>query len=261
MEKQQTLIRTEDGLNLDAVLSAPENARKIVIMIHGVSADKDTEPVFPDLETRLNAVGVATLRFSSRAHGASDGNPVNDYTISGQLKDLEAVVSFVQSKHYNWVGLVGASFGAGAAALYAGAHADIVNALALVNPVLDYDKAFFDPTTQWGKDTFHDYAARLKKDGHIEVGSRKYMMGPIVFDEMKEYTPAEALQSFYNRLLIVHGTEDEKIAVKDVYDIFINLETDNKRMETVLGAKHGFKDAETRQEAVELIEDFFVSEG
>ena len=261
METQQTHIRTEDGFNLDAVISAPQNARKIVIMIHGLSADKDTEPVFMDLEKRLNAVGIATLRFSSRAHGASSGNPVNDYTISGQLKDLEAVVSYAQNAHYTWIGLVGASFGGGAAALYAGAHADIINALCLVNPVLDYDTAFLNPTTQWGKDTFHDYAERLKKDGHIKVGWRKYMMGPVVFDEMKEYTPAEALQSYYNRLFIVHGSDDEIVAVKDVYDIFINLETDSKIMESIPGGTHGFKEEDTRKEAVELIEDFFASEG
>lgn len=259
MNQQHTTITSKDGVELDAIYTEIDNSHKAVLFAHGMTSSKDLELVNIETEKRLNAAGITTLRFDFRAHGNSPGDSVKDFTVSGSLYDLEGVVSFVKEKQYSWVGLVGCSFGGGIASLFSGAHADLVQALCLVNPVLDYEETFLAPSTPWAKKYFTNAQQRLEKDGFIEIGSRNYKIGLNLLEDMKEYSPYEMLEKYYGPLLILQGTNDQILNHQDIYTQFINLESDNKRIEIINGAEHGLNTEPYTQEAAELMADFFVS--
>ena len=74
------------------------------------------------------------VAFDFRAHGASDPARNRDYSIGGLAGDLGAVVDGLGLERFV---LVGHSLGAGVALTYAGAHADRVAGLLLLDPIGD----------------------------------------------------------------------------------------------------------------------------
>jgi len=74
------------------------------------------------------------LAFDFRGHGASEPARTSDYSISGLAGDLGAVVDGLGLGRFV---LVGHSLGGGVALTYAGAHADRVAGLLLLDPIGD----------------------------------------------------------------------------------------------------------------------------
>ena len=74
------------------------------------------------------------VAFDFRAHGASEPARNRDYSIGGLASDLGAVVDGLGLGRFV---LVGHSLGAGVALTYAGAHADRVAGLLLLDPIGD----------------------------------------------------------------------------------------------------------------------------
>ncbi len=74
------------------------------------------------------------VAFDFRAHGASEPARDRDYSISGLAGDLSAVVDSLGIERFV---LVGHSLGGGVALTYAGAHADRVAGLLLLDPIGD----------------------------------------------------------------------------------------------------------------------------
>ena len=223
-------IETKDNFSLVGIFNQVENSEKAIILAHGMTVDKDDEGIFVRAEPKLNKLGFTTLRFDFRAHGESQGNSIEDFTISGELNDLEAVVAFLEDKGIRLLGLAGASFGGSISALYAGDNPDKIKALFLANPDLDYQKAFLNPTTSWAKQHFKNVFARIDKKGFIEVGSRKFKIGRKIFKEVKNYHPCKKLNNYNGPLLIVHGDQDSKVAYQDVINCYESLNNPNKRI-------------------------------
>ncbi|MDO8471492.1 MAG: alpha/beta fold hydrolase [bacterium] len=251
-------IKTPDGFTLDAVFNEVPHSSKGVVFAHGMTVDKDDEGIFVRAEPRLNKLGLSTLRFDFRAHGKSSGNSITDFTISGELKDLDAIISFMEGQGLKWIGLAGASFGGGIAALYASQNPSTIQALLLANPAVDFEKGFLNPTTRWAMKHFANLYSRIKHKGFIEVASRKFKMGKKLFDEMKLCNPCKALQTYTGKLLIIHGDKDTKVAYRDVVECYEKLNNSNKRLEIIKGSEHGFHEEPYETQVVEKIIDFFT---
>lgn len=257
MSVKKIKINTPDNFKLDAVFIKNNASTKGIIFAHGMTVNKDDEGIFIRAEPKLNKLGFSTLRFDFRAHGKSSGDTIRDFTISGEIKDLETAVKFMQEQGINWIGLAAASFGGSIAALYVGKYSDYINKLFLANPVLDYNKAFLHPTTVWAMKTFINFSDRLKKFGFIEVASRRFKMGKPLMDEMKRYYPYKALQKYAGPLLVVHGDRDEKVDYQHVKNSFDRLTNKQKEFISVKDSKHGFHEEPYESNVVELIVEFF----
>ena len=251
-------IKSLDGFTLDAVFNKVPHSSKGVVFAHGMTVDKDDEGIFVRAEPRLNKLGFSTLRFDFRAHGKSSGNSITDFTISGELKDLDAVISFMEGEGLKWIGLAGASFGGGIAALYASENPQTIQALLLANPAVNFEKGFLNPTTRWAMKHFANLYSRIKHKGFIQVASRKFKMGKKLFDEMKLYNPCEALRKYNGKLLVIHGDKDKKVAYQDVVECYEKLNNPNKRLEIIKGSEHGFHEEPYEIRVVEKIVDFFI---
>lgn len=257
-DQNEISIKTKDGFKLSVVYKNLHESARVVIFAHGMTVDKDDEGIFVRAEKLLNEAGISTIRFDFRSHGKSSGKSEKDFTISGELQDLTTIVEFAKNEAYEWIGLAGASFGGGIAALFAGDHGKDISALALANPALDYSKAFLKPTTPWAKKHFDDVFERLKKEGYIRIGSRKFKAGVGLFEEMKKYFPFQKLEEYKNPLLVVHGTEDTKVSFKDAESVFEGLSNKYKIFESIEGSEHGFHNEPFETTVTDHIVKFFV---
>jgi pimeloyl-ACP methyl ester carboxylesterase len=82
------------------------------------------------------------LRFDLRAHGKSEGRP-EELTLCGGANDVRAASEFLANElGVGSVALIAASFGGGLAVLHAARHPAAVERLALINPLLHYERRF-----------------------------------------------------------------------------------------------------------------------
>ena len=250
------IITTADGFELDSDFQK-QPTNKCVVFAHGITVNKDEEGIFVRACSKLNELNISTLRFSFRGHGKSSGISKDDFSISGQLADLDAVMSFVKNEGMEIIGLAGASFGGGASALYAGMHPDQVKALFLANPVLNYEQAFLNPTTSWAKKHFTNLKEVVERDGYKEVGSRKFAIGMKLVEEMSIYRPDQSLAKYLGPILVAHGTEDSKVACKDIENKVEEISMDNLGLRVLEGSEHGFADEPYESQVVEMIIKFF----
>ncbi len=250
-------IKTPDSYILSVIYNKVPQSLKVVVFAHGMTVNKDDEGIFVRSEKLLNDAGISTLRFDFRAHGDSTGSSKEDFTITGELTDLEAIVNFAQQEGFEWIGLAGASFGGSIAALYSGDDRGSIHALLLANPVLDYAKCFLTPTTPWAKKYFENALQVIKKDGFVKIGSRQFKAGQRLFDEMQQYFPFKVLDNYKQPLLIVHGTADSKVSHQDARDVYESLHNEYKHFESIGGSEHGFHDEPFESQVTDLITAFF----
>ena len=253
-------IKTEDGFILDADFTQVEGSTKAIIFVHGMTVNRKDETIFVRAEPRLNELGFSTMMFDFRSHGQSSGIPIKDFTISGEIKDLEAIVKFMSDKGLTWIGIAGASFGGSIVSIYSGKNPSKIKALFLAYPVLNYETAFLNPITTWGKKYFEKAIERIRKEGFIKVGSRQFKMGRKIFEEMRKYKPCTELQKFPGPIIIVHGDRDEHISCQSSIDCFNNLPSKNKRLEVIEGAAHGLEGEPYESEATNLVVQFFLQQ-
>ena len=250
-------ITTPDGYSLDTLLKQSDNSDFIVVFAHGMTVNKD-ETIFIKAEELLNAADISTLRFDFRAHGNSSGTPINDFTISKLLLDLETIISYTETLGYKKIGLAGASFGGGISALFAGKHPDKTGPLLLANPVLNFEQEFLFPTTPWTKLYFSNVKNDLNKQGYVEFQNINFKMGPQLFQEMCKFNPSKTLQNYNQQILIIHGSVDQKISYQNIQLTYQNLSTTNKEFITVAGGDHGFSIEPFCSEVANHIFEYFV---
>ena len=244
---QKLVLQTPDGFNLDAHYYPGTNGIGIVFC-HGLRWFKEGEEPFVKAAAELNTKGFSTLLFDFRGHGKSSGDSAKDFTITAQLTDIDVALQFLKDEGCTTVFLAGASFGAGAAVLYAATHPEITKLL-LSNPALDYERTITKH--------FTPQLPLLETQGYIEVGSRRFKLGKRLFDELQRFTPYKELEKYKNDLLIIHGDKDERVAHQPVVAMFEKLTNPNKKFSLVLGANHGFHEEPFTSQVAEQIVTFF----
>jgi len=252
---QKIIFSSTDGLDFAGVWEIPDKlTTKAIVLAHGITADKDEKGIFIQLADQLVKVGFAVFRFDFRGHGESDGKSV-DVTISGELKDLEAAMQEVKRKGYQEIGLLGASVGGGTCTLYTVAHQQEITCLCLWNPALNYDHTFLNPTSPWVREQKEHMKKDIEEKGWTTLGSRKFVIGKALFDDMAKLKPFEALKKIKVPTLIIHGTKDTKVSYKDSKSYVHFLK--NGQLIIMEGAEHGFhKEWETRRALDETVNFF-----
>jgi pimeloyl-ACP methyl ester carboxylesterase len=230
---------------------------KVIILAHGITVDKDEDGVFIKLANTLQQNGYAVFRFDFRGHGESSGRST-DMTISGEAMDLEAVINEIKNKGYKKIGLLGASFAGGPCAIFASKNLANIKCFCLWNPVLNYEHTFFKPFLPW----LRKRTAQMNKDiggkGWTTLGSRNFVVGKALFDEMKNLKPYQNLKKITIPTLIIHGDKDSKVPYEDSKEYVKYLS--KGRFVTIAGAGHGFhEDSETPLAIKETVSFFKIN--
>ena len=240
--EEKIYFTNTDGVKLCGILTRPQKeTQKCIILCHGITVTKEEDGIFTKLAEKLADNDFAVFRFDFRGHGESEGNSV-ELTVTGEKRDLEAAVKFLENLNYKDFGITAASFGGGAVSLFVAENENLIKTLVFWNALIDYH-SILDPKLPWPKANFGKEAMeRLEKDGFIEIGSRKFKVGKALFTELRKLEPWKEIQNLKIPMLFVHGDKDSYLPYEDSVK-YSNL-FQNAKLEIIKGVEHGFHDKE-----------------
>ncbi len=235
----EPFILNVEEMNVYGLKKLPyEKNNKLVVMFHGFTGNHiETNRLFPDLERRLLAENIGTLRFDYRYHGDSDGD-FEDFTLSSALKDAEHVMEYLYSDtriNSERIGVVGLSLG-GAVAIYTSSRYNI-KTLVLWSAV---GKGWLNDKLKMveeakDKDFIYWGAYRLKKEGMKDIAN---------FD-IGKYIPKIKATT-----LIIHSKDDVTVKPSDAEYTYRLL---NSKKKIILMEKggHAFFDYKTKERVLD----------
>jgi len=237
--EEKVFFKTSDGLRLCGILSIPKTETvKCIILCHGIGYHKDEdEDLFKNFAKRLYDLGFTIFRFDFRGQGESGGKSI-DMTVSGEVRDIEAAVKYLQKRDFKEFGILSQSFAGGAVSFFSLTHQNIIKTIVFWNSVIDYGQ-FINPVLPWqvkywGRPAFE----RVDEFGFTEIGGNKFKVGKKLMEEIKTLKPWEALLKISVPVLFVHGDEDRFVRVED--SIKYSRMMRNTKLEIIKGADHGF---------------------
>ncbi|MAE68922.1 MAG: alpha/beta hydrolase [Gemmatimonadetes bacterium] len=195
-------IRNAQGERLDFTWSGEYDARDLVVIGHGVTANKD-RPFLVALSEGMRASGVASLRVSFAGNGESEGR-FEEATITKEVEDLGAVLDALEGRRVIYVGH---SMGAAVGVIRAARDARIAGLVSLAGMVhtRDFAERKFGTLTP-GRDRMWD-----KPECPF---SQKYMDDMTRIDSVVELAATISIP-----WLLVHGTADQVVLPRDATDI------------------------------------------
>lgn len=227
-----------DGVRLNGTLLTVEKTQSLVVLVHGITTDRNEDGFYTDLAKLLSKKGVSSLRFDLRGHGKSDGK-YEEVTLCGVINDIGAAVNELRRylKSNEKISIIAASFGGGLAAYWCSEHVSEVSKLILLNPLLDYGKRMLYPKEFWnGTRLTDDGTKQLDKKGWLPHG--EFKMGRALIDELPFIKPYEKMATITCPILTIHGDQDSSVPI----DIARRYGLPHKNCEfmTIEGAEHGF---------------------
>ncbi len=236
--ENKVFYQSKDDTKLCGIFMLPKNVRGYTLLAHGITMDKNEwNNFYVDIAHQLSKKNIASLRFDFRGHGES-GGAQKDVTIMGELLDIEASANKIFYQWNDGISIIGTSFGAGPAILYAAQNSNKIKCLVLLCPVLDYITTFLKPITPWAKETFNEKGFKyLEKNGYILLDG-EFKLGVKLIEEFKVIKPYELLIELNCPVLTIHGDKDTMVP----YKISKKYIIPNKKYEfiTLKGADHGF---------------------
>ena len=227
-----------DGLSIRGTEYRPEgNDLPIAIVCHGFMAWQDTVRHYAIM---LAEMGYAAYCFdfcggSVMKKGKSEG-ATTDMSVLTEVKDLEAVIDYVQNLPYtsDELLLMGCSQGGFVSALTAASHPELVQKLVLFYPAL-----CIPDDARAGKMMFAKFDPKnipgIINCGPMKLG-RRYVTDVIGID------PYEAIRSYRGEILLLHGTKDKIVNIdyaKRANEIYA-ANGANIRFEIIEGGGHMF---------------------
>lgn len=224
------------GERIDYTYLEGDGAKRIVILGHGVTGNKD-RPFLVLLSEQLAAAGIATLRFSFSGNGASGGDFV-DSTISKEVDDLGSVLDALAGYEICYVGH---SMGGAVGVIRASKDDRIQYLISLAGMV--HTKAFAE--REFGEMT--PDAGTMWDDPDCPL-SQAYMDDLSGIDTVVERGSRIAVP-----WLLVHGSEDDVVPLQDSHDMFARAH-EPKQLVVIDGAGHVFSDDAAPQMVAAVIE-------
>ncbi len=228
-----------DGFKLEATLLQPasdSSTGTVVVLVHGITADRDEGGFYRDLAAALADKGLASFRFDLRSHGESEGS-MEDLTLYGGVSDITATCQWIRQRlgSVKSISIVAASFGGGLAALYASRHS--ISHLVLLNPNLDYAENWLSGTENWtGISLSMQASQKLAVKGWIPRG--EFHISRTMVNEVIHVRPADVMPKIAASTLTIHGTDDSMVSFHTARE---NFQTAGySKFIPVEGADHGF---------------------
>ena len=216
-------------------------------MVHAINSDADEEGGFVRLAEDLADQGIRSLRFSFRAHGASDGAG-EALTVAGEQLDLLSAMRCIEGWSASRLGIVASSFGAVPLLLSLDLLRPRPDALVLWNPVLDVPGTFVSPSLPWGIRNFSPQSRERARDrGWLDIDG-EFRVGSVFLNELERAPDlSQALLDASLPTLIIHGDRDTYVS----YAVSERVATVSTavQLHTIHGSEHGFPEPEQEREA------------
>lgn len=224
--------------------------RPIVIIVHGFTSNKDSSS-FKKIIENLSNEDISSFRIDLFGHGDSGGD-FADITITKGKDSVLAAVMYLKSQGYQYIGLLGSSFG-GISSIMAANESDDIFFMALKSPVSDWldisttrNKKFMD---EWKTKGIIDY----------KEGGKSYKLKYKIIDDSRKNVGFDVASNISIPTLIVHGNADEIVPFsgsKKMVELMPNAV-----LHTVNGANHNYSDSsKSFNEMTEVISSFLINQ-
>jgi alpha-beta hydrolase superfamily lysophospholipase len=195
------------GQRLCGVVHHPDRQpRGAVVVAHGMLSSKESSK-HRDVCERSSERGLLALRFDFAGRGQSDGE-LGELTVSNQVADLVAAVRQVRTITGAPLALVGSSLGGAVAVLTAAADAGVTTLVTMAAPA----RLPRAPRPQWREPAATGNGERVQ----VAPGAA---VGPGFFHDAARHGVLAAAARIGCPWLILHGGQDEVVAVDDAHDL------------------------------------------
>lgn len=202
----ETLLTLDGGVA--ATLSMPDGEGPFpgVLMLHGFGSSRDeVGGMYATEAAALAEAGIASLRIDFRGFGQSAGD-TGHHTVDRQNEDAAvglAALTATGGVDASRIGVLGFSFGGGAAIQLAAAHPDAVKSLVTWSSVGDYHVDFLQ---SMGQATF-DQAAEAGIIG-LDLGWRTIALKDTFFSSLSQHGILGDLAQYAGPFLSITGSQD-----------------------------------------------------
>lgn len=224
-----------------------------VVMLHGFGAQRmEWNCLFVAMARKLEAAGIAALRFDFHGSGESDGDFI-EMTLSGERADALAALDWFKAQrgiNGDRVGLMGMSMGGLLTALTLGSRSDVL-AAALWAPAGRMIE-------RWN-DRLDDAQQRsLRERGWVDLEGRR--LSRDFLDDLAKHKPYDEVIRYAGPVLVIHGTEDQTVPLSEGQGYVRALETRGGAVTEHLwveGADHPWPQWKHRQLIFDRTVDWF----
>ncbi|ULA60303.1 MAG: hypothetical protein LZF60_230039 [Nitrospira sp.] len=261
--EQALSFHDQAGHRIAAVLAEPEpHTDSIAVLCHGFLSHKNSTSN-QALAEQLKNRGIATLRFDCFGHGESDG-PFAKLTTSIGVAQARAALSFVMTRGFRRLALVGSSFGGLVSILAAAEWAELHNStpstipplacLALKCPVVDFSEEL---RLELGEDGLQEWR-RTNTIPDLHGGPSRLPLDFAFYEDCLHRIAYEPARSITSPTLIVQGDHDEYVPLHQSQRLYGSL-AGPKHLEILPGADHRFTNPADFQRMLTLLTDWIVT--
>ena len=255
---QKAVEIQRNGMILRGMMHTPDEFTEkipMALVFHGFTGNK-MEPhfIFVKLSRMLEKAGIASLRFDFLGSGESDGE-FKDMTLSGELKDAEAILQYAKSLDFvdqNKIFAVGLSMGGAVASMLAGLHPLDIAALCLWAPAGNIGELVQN-------------TVREMEAAGVDVGGMKYydfsgnLVGKDFVEDVISLDVFKTASSYDKQVLIFHGDKDDSVPLETSYR-YMDIYGDKARLNVIKDADHTFNKYEWEQEVIKGTVEFLKSQ-
>lgn len=225
-----------DNIKLCGLLSKVNDSDKIVILCHGLKADKTERNSFNVFVDKLKKNNINSFRFDFRGHGESSGNDY-EMTPTKEVLDLESTIKFLNDKGYSEIIILGASFGASIISMINYNKFNCVKGLISWYGALDYF-ATIEEDNFFSK----EHKEIADRNGYYEIISKRtgksFKLGYELYKEIYSIVPYKKLINVNLPILFVHGLCDKMIPYE--LSIKVSKMCKNSELELIENGDHTF---------------------
>jgi len=217
---ENVAFHSENGSTIKGWLVNSTTNRGVIILQHGIHADKST---LANRAKLFSQAGYAVLLFDFQAHGESIGKRITMGFL--ESRDSQAAVDFVKKRFPRKpIAVLGVSLGAAAAAL--------------ANPPLDVQALVLEMP-------FSTVVEATKDRIELRLSSCARILSPLLTLQIPLRTgcavddlrPMISVEKITVPKLFLHGTEDRETKFSEAKDIFAHA-AEPKTLVSFLGARH-----------------------
>jgi pimeloyl-ACP methyl ester carboxylesterase len=243
MRHKKISLTTVDGINI-AGTHTISDGRAVVLWLHGITVNKDEYlDFFKEGASFLGQYGIDSLRIDFRGHGDSGGTSL-DFTISGQMLDVEAAKAYLNTHYRNRpiaLSLVGCSFGAPPAIFAAAQYSAEVHSIVLIAPVLSYLETFIEPSTDWARSLFNaNTVGKLRQSNKLWFND-SFAISAVLYEEMSLIDPTAFISKIQAPITLIHGTDDSMVPYQ--VSSRVAMHYNKLKLVSMEGMDHGFTDS------------------
>ncbi|MCX2720275.1 bifunctional alpha/beta hydrolase/OsmC family protein [Lentiprolixibacter aurantiacus] len=212
MKRQKIFFKNVEGQELVGHLELPadQHPHNFALFAHCFTCNKNLSAV-RNISKALTQKGFGVLRFDFTGLGESDGD-FAETNFSGNVEDLIAAADYLKEQHQAPALLVGHSLG-GAAAIFAGARLDSIQAIATIGA---------PSNPQHVTHLLQGNIEEIRQSGRaiVNLGGRPFTIKKQFLDDLEAHTLPKVARNLGKALLILHSPQDTTVGVKNAEEIY-----------------------------------------